>query len=387
MAASGVILRHASVVPWPAREQELLLRAALLQGPAALAAWNTWKSEVDFDRIDSESYRVLPQLYFNLTAHGVSDALVGRLKGIYRRTWYQNQLRFHAMSRPLRLLHEAGIPTMLLKGAALIRCYYQDYGLRPMSDFDICVPGDRVSRTLEVLEGQGFVPQVPEFSPERHFTDRAGLELDVHWQVFPESLAPDASEACWLGSVETELHGTSTRVLNAADQLLHVCVHGIVHAPIWGETSRVRWVMDALATLRDRTTQLDWDRLLAMSRRCRFMPPLRDGLTYLRRTFDAPIPESVLERLHTARVPVVDRMVHRVRSQPWERCPPWLSLCVAYIDHSRSLPIGTGVIRTLAGFPGYCRHRWAAKQFWHLPLIAAFKAIRRIGLMMRSWQR
>ncbi|HYM70045.1 MAG TPA: nucleotidyltransferase family protein [bacterium] len=383
--------------PWPTRQEELLLRAALLHGPDALAAWDQWKSIIDFDDIDSESYRLVPRLYCSLRDQGVADPLLGRLRGIYRRTWYQNQLRFHAMARPLRLLHAAGIPTMLLKGAALVLQYYRDYGMRPMTDFDICVPGNQASTAIELLRADGFTPRgAPEEAlldaiahPDRHseleFADAAGHEFDVHWRLFPESIAPDVSAPFWQDTVEMEALGTPTRALKPADQLLHVCVHGIVRGAVGYEVSRVRWMMDVMTILRTSGDAVDWTRLLAQADRCGFIPPLRAGLTYLQRTLDAPIPTGVLQQLRTMPVPLTDRIVHAARTQPPEHWGPWLTVCVGYVEHSRSLPPGTGALRTLAGMPGYYRRRWRAARVWSLPFDIAFRGMRRVGWTVRRY--
>ena len=63
---------------WPTPEQELLLRAALLQGEASLKAWQEWKSTLDFDHIDPGSQRLVPLLYHNLQRQGVQDPLMGK---------------------------------------------------------------------------------------------------------------------------------------------------------------------------------------------------------------------------------------------------------------------------------------------------------------------
>src|SRR5574341_997684 len=77
---------------WPDRRQRLLLRAALLADGDALDAWQAWKSEADFDQLDYGTARILPLLYRNLTFLQIHDPFLRRLKGIYRRTWYANQL-------------------------------------------------------------------------------------------------------------------------------------------------------------------------------------------------------------------------------------------------------------------------------------------------------
>src|SRR5207237_7629349 len=98
---------------WPTREQERLLRAALLRGPLALEAWDEWKAGADMDPLDAGSYRLLPQLYRNLHRQGVDEPVLVLFRGIYRRTWYENQLRFHQLAGLLRSFRDAGIDTMV----------------------------------------------------------------------------------------------------------------------------------------------------------------------------------------------------------------------------------------------------------------------------------
>jgi hypothetical protein len=370
--------------PWPTPEQRVLLQAALLPGPPALAAWEKWRSAIDIDRLDSDSYWALPQLYANLKAHGVSDELIGRLKGVYRLTWYQNQVRVRAMSRPLRALHESGTPTMLLKGAALAAHHYADYGLRPMSDFDICTTADSAPAAVRLLLDAGLVPlPSDEGEPEQHFEDAQGRILDLHWRVFPESLSDDSDAEYWNASVPIALNGTPVRILNPADQLLHICIHGTVHGPIWGEVSKVRWVMDACAILRASAAPVDWDRVVAMAARSRFTLPLHEALTYLRRAVGAPVPEAVLERLRVAPVSRADRITHRVRRLRADQCWPWIRLCAHYVEHASTQPPGTGPVRTLATFPAYYRRVYGTERWWRMALIAVFRGTRLICRTLR----
>ncbi len=384
-------IEYARREPWPTPQEELLLCAALLRGRASLAAWDRWKSAVDFDDIDSESYRLVPQLYCNLREQGISDPLMGRLKGIYRRTWYQNQLRFHAIARPLRLLREAEIPVALLKGAAVIHHYYHDHGMRPMADFDIYIPRERASVAIDLLLRHGCVPRgAPEQEladtiahPRQHaeleFTSGPGHEFDLHWRLFPESPRNDGEGSIWHDTAEVRALGTSIRVLNPADLLLHILTHGIVRGAVTAELSRVRWVSDALAVLRARDGTPDWQRLCAHANRYGFTLVVRDGLGYLRRTLQADVPESVLRDLATRPVRFSDRVVHTARTVPPERWGTWTATCIGYLDYSWSLPRGIGLFRMVLGLPDYYRRRWRMRSAWALPLAFAFRALRRIA--------
>jgi hypothetical protein len=155
-------------------QQTLLLRAALLDGPTALDAWQAWKSNIDIDTLDPGSYCLLPLLYRNLQRHTIVDPLMDRFKGVYRKTWYQNQVLFHHMAGVLRALHAAGIPAMLLKGAALIQLHYTDAGLRPMADFDVLVPREQAMPAIEVLRAKVLL--VGTFQPTpNHLNTRSEL--------------------------------------------------------------------------------------------------------------------------------------------------------------------------------------------------------------------
>jgi hypothetical protein len=186
---------------WPTAQQELLLRAALLPGAAAQAAWQQWRTEVDVeeDHLDLGSFRLLPLVYHNLHKQGIDDPLMGRLKGMHRRAWVMNQLQFQACTQVLQSFHAAGIATLVLKGAALLCRYYPDQGVRPMGDFDVLVPKRQVVQAIEVLDQLGWQPVghpreglTPDYFAIRHaqgFANPTGRQLDLHWHVLVTSLS------------------------------------------------------------------------------------------------------------------------------------------------------------------------------------------------------
>lgn len=125
----------------PTPQQELLLRASLFEEQEALQAWEAWKAQINWnDYLDAGSFRLLPLLFHNLQQHGVQDPLMHKLKGIYRKTWCENQIAFQKLAVLLQSFQKAGIKTLVLKGAALTVRHYQNNGLRPMNDFDVLVP-------------------------------------------------------------------------------------------------------------------------------------------------------------------------------------------------------------------------------------------------------
>ena len=291
---------------WPTEDQELLLRAALSQGEDALAAWKTWKSRNHLveSELDQGSFRLLPLVYKNLAANGVEDdRLMTRLKGVYRYWWCANQQLFHETVALLEGFHEAGIRTMILKGAALSALYYRDGGVRPMSDVDVLVPYHQAVQALACLAQMGWHPSSRSLAEDLRFRHAAqllndkGREFDLHWHVFYECLRPDADEDLWRRAVPTQMLHIATQTLGPADILLHTVVHGIS----WNQLPPIRWIADAMVILRSAGKEMDWDLLLEQAERRRLLLRFRRGLCYLRDTFDAPVPDDVIRRLNARR--------------------------------------------------------------------------------------
>jgi hypothetical protein len=367
----------------PTEEQALLLRAALLPGNAALDAWRAWKASVDLDRIDHGSRRLLPLLYRNMRDQGVEEPLMEELKGVYRLVWYRNRMLFRSVTELLRALHNAGIETMLLKGAALTLLHYRDYGLRPMTDFDVLVPAEQASATIDLLVARGWSPwrKPPEAFTEgrlsvtkgRAFRDAAGRGVDLHWHVLPECCYPGADDDFWDGAVATDVNGVPTRALNPSDQLLHVCVHGAR----WNPVPPFRWVADAMMIVRSSESDLDWHRLAAQAEERGLVVPLRHALDYLRAALDASVPHAVVRRMHNAPTTRLEHIEYRARARPARLEGPLRALWLHYLSHARLARHG-GLGRGLLGFLSYLRFRWGVDRSWQVPFYAVPKALRRV---------
>ena len=237
---------------WPNRAQELLLRAALLPREPALDAWDEWRRSVNLDVIDYGSHRMVPQLYRNLQRLGVKDPLMDRLKGVYRYYLYKNEILMHRIGSLLAAFEEAGIETMVLKGAALIQLYYRESGLRPMLDADVLVHTHHAEQAMKVLARMQWKPlsyMQPQMRiPIVHstpFEDEGGRQMDLHWHLFWECFNAGDNDDYWKNAVPIKIGGVKTLALSPTDQLLHTCWHGAR----WNEVPPIRWVADATAIL------------------------------------------------------------------------------------------------------------------------------------------
>jgi hypothetical protein len=308
----------------------------------------------------------LPLLYRNLQTHKIKDPSIGKYKGVYRQTWYKNQILFHTIASLLRSFHDANIQTLILKGAALTVLYYKDYGLRPMNDFDVLVRMEKVLPAIELLQRLGWAPMdfVPteeyiSVSYSHGFRNRAGQEFDLHWHLLSQSREINADDDFWDGTITTNIHDIATHALNPTDQLLHICIHGAR----WNYTPPFRWVADAMSILNSAQSKIDWNRFITQSRRRRLILPLRESLLYLRNTVYAPIPSEILQSLRDLPIPTIERIEYKVNISPPTR---WTAMLDLWCQHSRLMGDTTWLYK-LIGFPGFLRRIWG-QSLWRLPL-------------------
>ncbi len=349
---------------WPTPLQHLLLCAILKKDKEAL---QKWQAQTELERIDLASHKLLPMLY-------KKDPQNPTLKGMYRFTWSQNKLLFHKAIPVLRNMREAGIPTLLLKGAALIPLYYQDFGLRAMFDFDVMVPVSQAEQAIEIVKSLGW-KQIPNRVRSNRkltqpvfrvinavsFEDDKGQELDLHWHVLADNCHPDADKLFWEGAVEMEIQGEPTLTLNPTDLLFHVCVHGVK----WNVYPPIRWVADAVMILRCDREQIDWDRLVIHAEYHRMILPLRDTLFYLKSEFVPEIPQEVLDRLSALPVKEREMKEFQLRTSPRETLP-----CIMrdyWYRHMRY----TGKEEwwnNLVRLPKFLQSSWALPHLYQVPI-------------------
>lgn len=384
----------------PTPLQELLLKAALLPAKEAIPAWEGWKASADIDKLDAGSYRLLPLLYRNLHGLGVHDPVLLKFKGVYRHTWSKNHFLSQRMVPLLKAFHLASIETLILKGAALILLYYSDYGLRPMSDFDVLVRREDLRTAIAVLDRLDWTPEsewpkehIPFKKVLDRFSGRPAFELsevllpfhhaigfentdggyiDLHWHISHECLTPHSTDDFWKRAMPTQMNRIPVQVLNPTDQLLHICLHG----SRWNHLPPVHWVADAMTILNTKELEIDWNHLSAQVEKHRLILPLADALFYLRETFDAPIPSATLRYLEKLPTSKREQVKYQVTSQPLTL----LNFLKKHRCHysqvkDTSYPPVTFFLKYLWL---HLQYLWGLKHPWQVPICAVLVTIREI---------
>ncbi len=354
------------VTPYPSKEQELLLQAALSENGNSLSAWETWSRNWNIeDYLDHGSFRLLPLLYRNLARQNVEDHRMMMLKGVYKQAWYKNLSLFNDSKKFLHLFEKNNIPTILLKGTALTVLYYKDNGVRPMADIDVMIPEKFARRGIEILKANGWKAEFDEYIEYnlRHgrsmmFFNDDGFEFDLHWFPFFESLGEGSDADFWDHAVPVDFCGFQSQALCPADNLLHTIIHGVK----WNPEPPIRWVADSMIILRSSDNKIDWERFLMMTRKFRLVLQVREAFSYLVRCFNAPVPDSVLQELNNTKVSLSERLVYRYDKKNPDSIPDNFiaklkMLFVIFLRQSDR----NGFFRQMSGFVKYLMFRIKGK--------------------------
>jgi hypothetical protein len=355
--------RPGSRASLPADARLLLACAARGPDPAAL------ESHLDDDRAWSGlveravRHRLGPLVFATLRAVSEAgvvrppDAVLTRLRAIYERHAARAVRRVALLGELGPMLERAGIPIIVLKGAALGPGLYGDPALRTMGDVDLLVRRDRQEAAERVLLALGYVPDVSwrsaawyrahhhHLAPLR--SPDGSLAIELHHTIVERGDVQVPVDELWARARLQRIGATRFRVLAAEDLLLHLCLHLAYNNRIAG--GQLRDLRDVAQLIRHESTALDWAAVVSRATAWRVTGYVHWALWLAQDMVDAEVPPMVLDRLvEGRRVQLLRRLLPELllASTPWPfSLPPWLMVgAVPLLLHSDGPPS----IRTLA---------------------------------------
>ena len=253
--------------------QELLLQAALRHGNQALVAWREWLALTDLEHkpIEPGSNALLSLIYGNLTmgasasvdkGEGAVIPLLGRLRGIYRRTWYANETYFRAVGAVLMRLADAGILVLLPNGAALALRFYKQHAFRPVGNPVVWVRAGQALAAVRSLRQVGWQMTTRLPTPVAALRnlarrvwplrDGSGHVLLVHGRSWSER-----ERALWSAAVPLSVGAGHGLALNPTEQLLLISAQASCARP----GLALSFLADAAQVIRSSGAAIDWDRI------------------------------------------------------------------------------------------------------------------------------
>lgn len=284
------------------REEKLLLQASALQGRVALEAWQEWKESVDIEILDSASNAMLCQLYHNLSANQVEDWHMARLKGIYKRTWYNNQLLIRKLQTVLKAFKQANIETIVNGDAAILSGYCDDSGQFSINDFNLLVHPTDGKKAITILNQLGW-NQVEDSSSvfneqdlSLKLEDKSKTILNLQGRIFWIIPQEYTDKQLWENALICSIGDNKSLILGSIDLFLHLCVRTFYR----GKSSHINLLLNAMilqkSALKNQNSW-NWIELVTQAQKYQVILPLRNMLILLRELLELSFPDWVLPAL------------------------------------------------------------------------------------------
>lgn len=376
----------------PSPREDLLLRAAVLEGHAARAAWEAWSRDGrGYAELSASERRVMPAVAHNLLAQGVAIPEDGARRQAQRAAWVKTQQLVRCLGGVVAGLRARGLEDVLvLKGGALGPLFYGGFARRPMSDLDLWVPPWERTRARLVLEELGMRSVYGEArDPER----LAGLvhsvgyvegdggpgEIDLHWHLLMQCQADEVARELLANAVPLSLGGVEVRTLDGTDHLFHVILHGYL-SNVYQGTRHLYWALDAMAVLRGVGADgIGWSRLVERAGAHHLTRALAGALGYLREELGAEIPEWVLTQLGASGKSVAERVEGQMARAGTLRSRRLLGFMAHWLRLRDKAPY-----EGVAGAIRYLEAQWDTDDAASLPRRALEKVLRNAALLARG---
>ena len=249
----------------------------------------------------------------------VPEDAVRALEYVERAASFRQQYLHRRMVDALRLLSDAGIPVVLLKGAALVQTTYESVLDRPMSDVDLLVQPEWADAAQAMLcragweqrydpkfnDFYGTMHHLPPLVDARARSLTVGLEL--HTSIVQRDRDPFSFETdrIWQSASPAHALPAGTMVPSLHHRLFHCCVHFAWSHKLGKGAWRSCRDVSAMA----REESVDWDEFIALARETRATVPCYWTLRLASSLANAALPPSVLRALQPRRLePFLDML-------------------------------------------------------------------------------
>lgn len=358
-------------------QHRLLFRAALLDNDAAVAAFNEWNANTDWSAdFDAGSFQLLPQLYTNLERIGYDGPVMGRLRGLYRNTWYRNQQPLALLQKLVKQLELNDIQTTLLGDAALISGYGIGPGARKAHPLEIQIAAQDAAAACSIMADEqwhGAADSSGDLLYRKHasFSRDGNHRCTLYWQT-PRDASVDHGSSRE-GAKPARFNGIDTLIPDAPEMLLHLVQHGLI------EHGKVTLPgLAGVATVM-KSAEVDWSAVLHLAAENFLQFKLYIALTTLEAELGTPVPNATLSELGEKKVTLAEKLEVRAGGRRADAKDtffgPLERLSLEYLHYTGE----TGSKVMLSELPGFLRYHYGADSLPRIFGNVAINGIRRSG--------
>jgi hypothetical protein len=370
-----------ALASWMPPRQQSLLRVLCVGQDDASPAFTAWSQEADWEgHFDRGSFRLLPAVYRRIEALGIDDPAMGRLRGMYRRSWYRNQRYLRTWSKLHDELNSRGINVLLLGASALAAGYYRNTGERYVTGTDLLVRPLRAAETLAAMRNAGWHFETPEL--DRHdyrrrasFIDPLGEPGTLRW--YPTAGWNEKRlDWFWGTAMPARADNLAMPVPGPAAMLLYLLAE---------MCEQEAWTIGVL--LADVNTVIghidfDWQQLLGEARTHRLALALLLTIGCLRTTFGVSIPEPVLRQLNAGSSTFCERLELRLYHERQRNQESFLSpvgaFLAGYLRFVRGRTTGEALVRS----PEFLRQYYGSRNLRHIVTRLLGNGVRRAARLL-----
>ncbi len=252
----------------------------------------------------AEMHGIIPLIAHNLAQNDdleklVPDSFRESVKRIYNRTLYTNIILARELTNVLTVFSQHGINAIVLKGVTLAEQLYGNLGLRAVSDIDILVHPENISRAGHLLEEMGYQQFIQSQSWDHPFHEapycrqaQFPLVIELHRNLDDENLISFSQGDIWQRAQPLEMQDGEIMVLSPEDNILFLSNHLTKHT-----THLLMLLNDIAELLRKYSKNLDWEYIKRTSREWGLEVAVYNSLKWTHKLLGAPVPLSILDNL------------------------------------------------------------------------------------------
>ena len=143
--------------------------------------------------------------------------IIANLEAIHKFRQAKNIFKINWLIEKIKILNQANISVMLLKGLALKYYYAKDYP-RIMSDFDIAVPEEKYDKAIKLLVDDKSIYSGRSAAYHSEI-ESDGRRLEVHRWIFKNN--GEKNTDIWERSQQINFFGTKVYVMCPQDMFIH----------------------------------------------------------------------------------------------------------------------------------------------------------------------
>ncbi len=321
-----------------------------------------------------ERWRLAPLVYTSLRQTDATgrmpDPVAERFRHLHRRQTIHWIDQREVLRETLQLFSEAGVPTIVLKGAALATLVYPSPALRPTSKVDLLVRHRDAARVQGLLKSMRHAPASPTAAGAGAGPDNPGFRhrgrnrmtlLDVSTHILtlrrPTDRAPAAHipiESLWERARPAQIESVATLVFSPEDLLLHIALDLAFAGRFVGHA---RTLSDIGQTCGRYGDAIDWSQVIAWARAYKTVKPLYYALRWASELVGAGVPSRALAELRGGfrQLPLENRLMvtagrQAILPDPIAAPIPNVARLAAHLlKHHRAKDSVTMAFRELAG--------------------------------------